>query len=140
MGPLSTDPARLADQVAKVSWDGGHIMNGVAAMLDYASRPGPVRPRLRAAALRVLAKSPSVRVVGTTSWLGHQAIAVYQTETWHGSTQRVSVLFDPATGYPMGSEDALFGNARKLNVKVPAALEVSEILSSGRTHDPDGRP
>ncbi|GGO98696.1 CU044_5270 family protein [Wenjunlia tyrosinilytica] len=140
VGPLSTDPARLAEQLKKVSWDGGHIINGVAAMLDYASRSGPVHPQLRAAALRVLADSRSVRVAGTTSWQGHKAIAVYQTQTWHGSTQRASVLFDPATGCPMGSEDALFGNARKLNVSVPATLAVSEILSSGHTHTIDGRP
>ena len=41
---------------------------------------------------------------------------------------------------PLGSEEAIFGNLRKLNVRVPATLAVTETLSSGSVSATDKWP
>jgi hypothetical protein len=138
--PFSTDPQRLAAQLKQVSWEGGLIINGVSDMLSYEARSGPVSPELRAAALRVLADAAGLEVSTTTTWKGREVIAVSQKEEWRGSIARSSVFFDPRTGYPMGSEEALFGNARKLNVRVPATLAVVETLEQGNVASAKERP
>ncbi|MEV8597598.1 hypothetical protein [Streptomyces sp. NPDC052012] len=139
VAPFSTDPRVLVRQLTKVNWEGGMIIHGVRDMLTYANRTGPVDPRLRAAALQVLADNTSVTVATTTTWNGRRAVAVSQSETLDGSTQRETVLFDPETGYPVGTESALFGNARHLNVSVPATLAVSETLERGSVSTTRGR-
>ncbi|MFE9645187.1 hypothetical protein ACFYO0_13940 [Streptomyces sp. NPDC006365] len=63
-----------------------------------------------------------------------------QEEVWKGSTSRTSVFFDPETGYPMGSEEALFGNPRKLNIRVPATLAVTETLKRRAVSTTEERP
>ncbi|MFF4589153.1 hypothetical protein [Streptomyces sp. NPDC001388] len=140
VAPFSTDVRALARQLSKVSWDGGMIVYGVHDALGYAARSGPVEPGLRAAALRVLADFADVTVAATTTWQGRHAVAVSQSETLDGSTQRESVLFDPETGYPVGTESALFGDARRLQVSVPATLAVTEILERAAVPTIDGRP
>jgi hypothetical protein len=139
VAPFSTDPRALTRQLTKVNWEGGVIVHGVRDMLNYAGRTGPVDPRLRAAALQVLADAPGVSVAITTTWNGRRAIAVSQSETLDGSTQRETVLFDPQTGYPVGTESALFGHARRLDVSVPATLAVTETLERGSVSTPRGR-
>ncbi|WP_142146896.1 hypothetical protein [Streptomyces sp. SLBN-31] len=109
-------------------------------LLGYAARSGPADPQLRAAALRVLADHTSVAVSTTTTWNGRHAIAVSQSETVEGSTQRETVLFDPESGYPVGSESALFGSARRLNVSVPATISVSETLERATVPTNHERP
>ncbi|MBB1243145.1 CU044_5270 family protein [Streptomyces durbertensis] len=140
VAPFSTDPRELARQMEEVSWDGGMLAHGVSDLISYAARSGPVSPRLRAAALRVLARSRQVDVATTTTWQGRRVIAVSQSETYQGSTQRESVFFDPATGYPSGFESALFGNARSLNITVPATLGVGETLDRGWVSSTTERP
>ncbi|MFI9824127.1 hypothetical protein ACIHFC_27230 [Streptomyces sp. NPDC052013] len=139
VAPFSTSPRVLARQLTKVNWEGGMIVHGVRDMLIYAGRTGPVDPRLRVAALQVLADSADVTVATTTTWNGRRAVAVSQSETLDGSTQRETVLFDPETGYPVGTESALFGHARHLNVSVPATLAVSETLERGSVSTTRGR-
>ncbi|MFE1444164.1 hypothetical protein [Streptomyces sp. NPDC058739] len=128
IAPFSTEPRTLARQLTKVNWEGGMIVYGIRDMLGYAGKAGPVEPRLRAATLEVLADSVGLSVATTTTWNGQRAVAVSQSQTLDGSTQRDTVLFDPETGYPIGSESALLGHARHLNVSVPATLEVTETL------------
>ncbi|GLW51337.1 hypothetical protein Stsp02_69980 [Streptomyces sp. NBRC 14336] len=140
VAPFSTDSRVLARQLTEVNWEGGMIVYGVHDMLTYAGRTGPVDPRLRAAALRVLADSTDVTVATTTTWNGRPAIAVSQSETSEGSRQRETVLFDPETGCPVGAESALFGHARRLNVSVPATLTVTETLERGRVSTTRERP
>ncbi|MFE4423455.1 CU044_5270 family protein [Streptomyces sp. NPDC056817] len=140
IAPFATDPGELAQQLAKMNWEGGMVIYGVNDLLGYVARSGPVDPRLRATALRVLADSTGVAVASTTTWNGRDVIAVSQNETLDGSTQRESVLFDPETGHPVGTESALFGHARRLNVSVPATLSVSETLERGSVSTIDRRP
>ncbi|MFB8140515.1 hypothetical protein [Streptomyces parvus] len=140
VAPFSTDERELAEQMKKVNWEGGTIAHGVSDLLNYAARSGPVPPRLRAAALRVLARSDQVEVATATTWQGQQAIVVSQSERYQGSTQRESVFFDPRTGYPSGFESALFGNPRSLNITVPATLGVGETLRHGRVASTGERP
>ncbi|MFE1443211.1 hypothetical protein [Streptomyces sp. NPDC058739] len=132
VAPFSTEPRALARQLSKVNWEGGTIVYGVRDMVGYAGMSSPVDPRLRAAALVVLADSAGLSVATTTTWNGRRAVAVSQGQTLDGSTQRETVLFDPETGYPIGSESALLGHARHLDVSVPATLEVIETLERGR--------
>ncbi|MFF8352979.1 hypothetical protein ACF063_05965 [Streptomyces chartreusis] len=126
--PFSHNPDQLAGQLKQVNWEGGMIIFGVSDMLHYAERSGPVDPKLRAAALRVLADTPGLKVSTATTWKGRHVVAVTQEKTWHGSTERNSIFFTPDTAYPVGSEEALFGNARQLNVRVPATLAVTETI------------
>ena len=140
MGPFSSDPVRLTRQLKSVNWEGGLIVFGICDMLTYEARSGPVNPRLRAAALRVLAAYPGLEVSTTTTWKGHHVVAVSQKKVWKGSTARSSVFFDPDTGYPVGTEEALFGNPRKLDVRVPATLTVTETLAGGSVSTTEERP
>lgn len=140
VAPFSTDSRKLARQLAKMNWEGGMIVYGVNDLLGYVARSGPVDPLLRAAALRVLADSTGVAVSTTTTWNGRDVVVVSQNEALDGSTQRESVLFDPETGYVVGTESALFGHPRRLNVSVPATLGVTETLERGRASTTDGRP
>ncbi|MFF3325756.1 hypothetical protein [Streptomyces sp. NPDC002889] len=138
--PFSTKPSELRRQLGEVNWESGLLVQGVAAMLRYAGRSGPVDPAFRAAALRVLADARGVRVSTTTTWQGHKVVAVTEEETWKGSTSRQSVLFDPRTGNLVGSEEALFGNSRALKIKVPATTSVSELLARATVGSVDERP
>ncbi|WAZ21399.1 hypothetical protein STRCI_002567 [Streptomyces cinnabarinus] len=140
VAPFSTDSRELARQLRKVNWEGGMIVLGVHDLLTYAARSGPADPRLRAAALEVLADSAGVTVATTTTWNGRSAVAVSQTETLDGSTQRETALFDPETGYPIGTESALFGHPRSLDIPVPATLAVTETLTRARVTTTGGRP
>ncbi|MGW6459922.1 hypothetical protein ACWF94_29010 [Streptomyces sp. NPDC055078] len=140
IGPFAENPDRLLQQLKTVNWEGGQIVVGVADMLDYESGSGPLSPGLRAAALRVLADTPGVRVSTTTTWKGSEVVAVTQEEVWEGSTMRTSVFFDPGTGYPIGREEALFGNPRKLNIRVPATLVVNETVQRGTVSALNERP
>lgn len=140
VAPFSTKPKELARQLGEVNWESGLLVQGVADMLRYVGRSGPVDPALRAAALEVLAESQDVSVSTTTTWQGQKVIAVTQEETWKGSTSRQSILFDPRTGNLVGSEEALLGNARALRIKVPATTSVSEVLTRGTVGNIEGRP
>ncbi|WP_338896662.1 hypothetical protein WBG99_14190 [Streptomyces sp. TG1A-60] len=137
--PFAQNPDGLSRQLETVNWEGGLIISGVSDMLTYASRSGPIAPGLRAAALRVLADAPGLRVSTTTTWKGSKVVAVTQEEVWKGSTMRTSVFFDPTTGYPMGSEEALFGSPLSLNVRVPATLAVTETLKRRTVSTTDER-
>ncbi|MFI6280317.1 CU044_5270 family protein [Streptomyces sp. NPDC050988] len=140
IAPFSTNPRELVKQLNEVNWEGGLIANGVSDLLNYAARSGPVPPRLRAAALRVLAQTLGLDVATTMTWQGQHVLAVSQSEGYQGSTQRESVLFDPETGYPIGFESALFGHPRSLNITVPATLSVGETLRRGTVASTDERP
>ena len=135
--PFSTDPERLFAQMKEVNWEGGRLIWGVSAMLDAAQRAsgGTIEPLLRAAALRVLANQPDVTVATTTTWHGRQALAVTQEGTHRAATFRDSLLIDPATGYPLGGEEALLGDPLKLDIAVPGTVSVREILSRGTVRD-----
>lgn len=140
VAPFSERPKELARQLGEVNWESGLLVKGVEDMLRFAGRSGPVDPALRAAALQVLAEARDVSVSTTTTWQGQEVVAVTQGETWKGSTSRQSVLFDPRTGDLVGSEDALFGNARALKIKVPATTSVSEVLARETAMNVDERP
>ncbi|WP_328842810.1 hypothetical protein [Streptomyces sp. NBC_00258] len=140
VAPFSASPKKLARQLGEVNWESGLLVKGVEDMLRYAGRSGPVAPALRAAALQVLAEAQDVSVATTTTWQGQEVVAVTQGETWKGSTSRQSVLFDPRTGDLVGSEDALFGNARALRIKVPATTSVSEVLARATVGEIGERP
>jgi hypothetical protein len=131
--PFSTDPDRLLAQLRKVNWEGGRLIWGVSAMLDAAGRAsgGTVEPALRAAALQVLARRPDVRVSRTTTWHGRQALAITQESRHRQAVFRDSLLVDPATGYPVGSEEALLGDPLRLRIAVPGTVTVSETLARG---------
>ncbi|MFE7455720.1 hypothetical protein [Streptomyces sp. NPDC057554] len=141
IAPFSADPGELMRQLKRVNWESGMLIHGVHDMIGNAAAMGPADPRLRAAALRVLAEhGDGVKVATTTTWQGQEAIVVSEEETYEGSVQRESVLFDPASGYPMGTESALFGHARRLDVPVPATLSVTEILQRGQVDSTNARP
>lgn len=140
VAPFSTKPRELARQLHEVNWESGLLVKGVEDMLRYAGKSGPVDPALRAAALQVLADAQNVSVCTTTTWQGQEVVAVTQKEIWKGSTSRQSVLFAPRTGDLVGSEDALFGNARALRIKVPATTSVSEVLARGTVGNIGERP
>ncbi|MFI0550658.1 hypothetical protein, partial [Streptomyces scabiei] len=76
--PFAQNPDELSRQLETVSWEGGLIISGVSDLLTYASRSGPIAPGLRAAALRVLADAPGLRVSTTTTWKGSKVVAVTQ--------------------------------------------------------------
>ena len=135
--PFSTDPDRLLAQLKEVNWEGGRLIWGVSAMLDAAQRAsgGIIEPALRAAALRVLADQTDVTVATTTTWHGQQALAITQEGRHKAATFRDSLLLDPATGYPLGGEEALLGDPLKLNIAVPGTVSVNEILSRGTAKD-----
>ncbi|HEY8982440.1 MAG TPA: hypothetical protein VIU15_22990 [Streptomyces sp.] len=140
LGSLSQNPEELARQLKRVNWEGGLIIFGISDMLQYTGRSGPVAPGLRSAALRVLADFPGLSVSTATTWKGRTVVAVTQEEAWRGSTKRSSVFFDPRTGYPVGTEEALFGSPLKLNVNVPATLSVVETLERAPVTNTDERP
>ncbi|MEV0221597.1 CU044_5270 family protein [Streptomyces sp. NPDC050704] len=138
--PFSTDPKKLLKQLKQVNWEGGQLVYGVSDMLGVAARSGPVDPRLRAAALRVLAGATGIKVSTTTTWQGRRAVAVTQEELWKESTSRQSILFSPETGDLLGHEEALLGHPRMLNIRVPATLAVQEFLARGSVDTVNERP
>ncbi|MFI1444621.1 hypothetical protein [Streptomyces fructofermentans] len=139
--PFSTEPDRLLVQLKQVNWEGGRVIWGVSAMLDATRRAsrGVVAPQLRAAALVVLAKRTDVRVSRTTTWLGHQVLAITQETRHRAATFRDSLLIDPTTGDRVGSEEALLGDPLALRIAVPGTLSVNEILSRGTVQDTKAR-
>lgn len=135
--PFSTDPDRLLAQLRDVNWEGGRLIWGVSAMLDAAGRAsgGTVEPALRAAALQVLARRTDVKVSRTTTWHGRQALAITQESGHRKAVFRDSLLVDPATGYPIGGEEALLGDPLSLRIAVPGTITVSETLARGTVKD-----
>lgn len=140
--PFSTDPDRLTEQLNEVNWEGKRLIWGISAMLDATQRAsgGSAEPALRAAALQILARQRDVLVARTTTWHGSQALAVTQETKHKAATFRDSLLIDPATGYPIGSEEALLGDPLALKISVPGTISVNEILAHGTVKDDRSTP
>ncbi|MFD0210009.1 hypothetical protein ACFVH9_12965 [Streptomyces hirsutus] len=126
--PFAHEPHRLARQLDKVNLEGGLIVYGIADLLTYEALSGNVSPRLRAAALGVLADTPRIKVSTSRTWQGKDVVVVTQEKHTQGSTSRNSVFFDPDTGHALGMEEAILDDPLSLNVRVPATLAVTELL------------
>jgi hypothetical protein len=126
--PFAHDPRKLARQLDKVNLEGGLIVYGIADLLTYEALSGSVSPRLRAAALEVLADTRRIKVSTSRTWQGRDVVVVTQETHTQGSTSRNSVFFDPRTGHVMGMEEAILDDPLSLNVRVPATLAVTEFL------------
>lgn len=126
--PFAHDSQRLARQLGKVNLEGGLIVYGIADLLTYEALSGSVSPRLRAAALEVLADTRRIKVSTSRTWQGRDVVVVTQETHAQGSTSRNSVFFDPRTGHVAGTEEAILDDPLSLNVHVPATLAVTEFL------------
>lgn len=87
----------------------------------------PVKPAVRAAAYRVMADLPGVRVVGqVTDPLGRQGVGVEYPGTYHGplGTTKQRLVIDPATGAMLGDQ---------LLLVTPTARATSAGLKAGTT-------
>ncbi|MEU2562595.1 hypothetical protein ABZ626_25120 [Streptomyces longispororuber] len=143
--------------VALAAWAGEGKMGGDSAQHLSGTR--------RATMLRVLAEpdryfdfGPSdadrdgegygpLRTYTTRTWQGQEALAVVtQQKPGHDPAHpkhysRETLLISPDTGAVMGSEEAIFGDPLKINVKqVPATLSVRETLTRQPVRAEGARP
>ncbi|MGA4841049.1 hypothetical protein [Streptomyces sp. G45] len=138
--------------VALAEWAGEAKMGGDSAQ--------QLSGRQRAALLRLLAEPDRYFDFGTSAE-GYGPVKTYTTRTWQGQQAlavvteqkpghdpdypkhyaRETLLLNPETGAVMGSEEAVFGDPLKINVKqVPATLSVRETLARGPVRDAESRP
>jgi hypothetical protein len=96
----------------------------------------PVGPELRAAILRLLATLPGLRYDGTTvDRAGRNGFAISTESDLSGLPTEYLLVFDPATGQLLDSEQILNKSAGKLGVPIPSVIAYTVYLDSRRTND-----
>jgi hypothetical protein len=100
-----------------------------------------IDPTLEAALLRVLATRPELISLGTaTDRLGRLVDAVALDSDYSGLPTRYVLLFDPASGQLLGSEDVLTKSAGKLAVPIPSVISYAIYVRDGFVRDNTSRP
>lgn len=129
-GSLSSDDRTLAAQLAS-----GHpATNGPAERLvavQDAYQQMPLRPDVRAALLRYLARTPGLEVTGNVAdRAGRLGLAFSLESDYSGLPTRYTLIIDPGNGRLLGSEEMLTRTAGKLNVPVPSVIGYTVYLEA----------
>lgn len=132
---LPADDAALARELER-----GHpVENGPAERLvaiGDAYRQMPLPPAVRAAVLRYLATTPGLMLTGrVVDRAGREGLAVSVDSDHSGLPTRYTLIFDPADGRLLGSEDTLTTTAGKLGVRVPSVIAYTVFLDGSRYTD-----
>ncbi len=119
---LSSDPSTLARQLGV----GQPAENGTAGLFDsivVANRQMPLEPDVRAAVLRLLARTGDVSSVGRLDdRLGRPGVGFSVDSAYSGLPTRYLLIFDPTDGRLLGYEELLTTDPGKLNVRVPSVI------------------
>jgi hypothetical protein len=130
---VATDPATLRDQLKRRVPAGlkdadGHIFQTIHELLWKPL----ATPELRSSLLRVAAGLRGVRLVGAvTDQLGRPGEAIGMTTTYGGSRTRVDLIFDPATGRLLQSQELLLDRADFIHGPRPVQLAFTIYAGGG---------
>lgn len=137
---LSTNATVLARQLAV-----GHpVSNGpverFVALTDLAAQQ-PISPRVEAAILRLLARTPGLINQGSViDRAGRPGVAVGLNSSYAGGPERYTWIFDRTTGALLGQEETLIRDPGGLHVRPGSVIAYTTFLSAGWTATPSGRP
>jgi hypothetical protein len=138
LADLSTDPARLSQQLAHSH--GGRSTTATFLAVGEVWKDQVIRPGVEAALLKVLAKKPNLTVTGrVTDRAGRMGVAVSTVSSFSGGPERYTLIFDPDTGMLLDSEE-VFLTAGALPIKPPAVGSYTLWLATGYTSNTHSRP
>lgn len=131
--PLPTNPAQLL-----AAFQAGHPIDVdgtgalVTAVRDLYKDTVPV-PAIRAAALQLLAGRGDVVSLGELKDRAGRSTQAFAVDTsYTGLPQRQILMFDPATGALLASEDLLTKTAGALGVAVPSVISYTLFFPTSR--------
>ncbi|GLY86511.1 CU044_5270 family protein [Actinoallomurus iriomotensis] len=137
---LPTDPAALRQALQKYA-AGNTGAVAVLKTIDTLYQEQPIRPRLRAALLRVLAGTGEMGYAGTVQdRAGRSGAAFTLDQHQTGLPERDVVIFDRDTGALLSEEEILTKDPGKLPVHIPSVASYTLYLQSGRADAIDQRP
>lgn len=133
---LSTDPAKLARQLVPDTEDCRPATYCLVAATNFLRYNHVLEPRLNAALLKMLAQLPDIRFAGeSTDRLGRPADAFVVPGA--RASRVIILLFDPATGAFLGSEECLVKDSAELGLEAPAVLEFTALEDARRIPQSD---
>lgn len=136
--PLSTDPAAVRAELAKRSHNYGSFEWLVAVHDVWLAQVVP--PSVQSAMLQALAGLHDLAVKGSvTDRDGRRGVAVTATSAYSGRRETYTMIFDPLTGALLDYEEVTL-DAGDLRVRVPATINYTVWLRSGRVSSVDERP
>ncbi len=136
--PLPPDPAAVRAELAKRSHGYGDFEWLVAVHDVWLAQV--VVPRVQTAMLQALAGLPDLSVKGTvTDRAGRPGVAVTTTSAYTGLRENYTMIFDPHTGALLDYEEVTL-DAGDFHVRVPATINYTVWLHSGRVSSVDERP
>ncbi len=132
MPALSASRAVAAHLLAPGSRSGGWAPGWEFADLVGLTRSRPIPGDAQAVLLRVLAAIPGVVNEGTTiDRAGRPGAAVSLDSSYSGEPITYTLIFDPATGALLESDETLAGPPHRLNAVKGSVVAFTTFLSSG---------
>lgn len=121
------DELRRQLQIAHPVENGAQSVLAAITDLYREAAPGP---GVRAGILRILAEQPGIEADGTVvDRAGRTGVGYSIVHSGGGLPVRVTLIFDPDTGWLLDHEELLISDAGKLNVPIPSVLSY-EIYAS----------
>ncbi|MGI8682561.1 MAG: CU044_5270 family protein [Mycobacteriales bacterium] len=136
--PLPPDPAAVRAELAKRSHGYGDFEWLVAIQDVWLAQVVP--PRVQSAMLQALAGLHHLSVKGNvTDRAGRPGVAVTTTSAYTGLRENYTMIFNPHTGVLLDYEEVTL-DAGDFHVRVPATIDYTVWLRSGRVSSVDERP
>jgi len=136
--PLPPDPAAVRAELAKRSHGYGDFEWLVAVHDVWLAQVVP--PQTQTAMLQTLAGLHDLTVKGSaTDRAGRRGVAVAATSAYSGRRETYTMIFDPHTGALLDYEEVTL-DAGDFHVRVPATIDYTVWLHSGRVSSVDERP
>jgi hypothetical protein len=132
---LRSDPAALRSQLTAGQSDTTPVRVLEAVKILYDEQP--VIPKVRAAALRVVADLPGLRYDGTSpESRGREGIRVSLSSNGAGSLTRDVMIFDRDSGLLIGSEKVLTSSTSSIGIPIPFVVSRKVYVHSARAENP----